>query len=743
MSLDHLKRSLHGLAQQFGGTADAVAQAPAAVRGGSAASMASTIAGTAAAAAVQRIDAVLAAASRVPGATGPDVCAAIEALQDDLTVRLPDEVAATFLADDPHSMPLLFALLAEDADIAAVKEEAPEGIASLTGVARLFGTALGEAVAQTPEQVTTLLRQVVSGEGPLDIAPGARRVLGGSVRRVQASARHGAQAVFDQVLSMAREIQVGHGARVFPGRRDGTISLDRDYAGVVAGSYALLDRQDYRELYRVTRVGQGSRAEFALQGKSTSLGLAGANLGTYADKVRETTAYLRSERLERVRVPIVAPVAGNRLQVAADLRGMEAGRRVLVRGQRVDNGQVLVHAATVVSAAMATRILAASAVAGADGGMLVIDPPLPAALVRGSVVVFGNVAPASHGETVAQVLGSGDAAAPHQRFELKHAPLTCRAASTQSGVMSELAVRVGDVQWQQRASLHGAASDAHAYTLVTDEQGGTWVQFGDGVNGARLPTASNNLRTRYRKGLGAEGNVRADALSQAMSRPLGFKGVSNPSAASGGIDAEDAGRARRSIPLGARTLGRAVSVLDYEDFACAFAGVAKAQARALRLREGKLIALTIAGKDDVPLQADNPVRGHLLDALRAGGDPQVQVRLLAHRSRTFKVGLKVRCADDRDPPTVLAAVESTLRAQYAFEVRALARPVHASEVISVVHRVPGVIAVDLDFLYFAGAPVALAAVLAAEATRAASGAPAPADVLTLDSGPFVRLEAMR
>jgi hypothetical protein len=51
-------------------------------------------------------------------------------------------------------------------------------------------------------------------------------------------------------------------------------------------------------------------------------------------------------------------------------------------------------------------------------------------------------------------------------------------------------------------------------------------------------------------------------------------------------------------------------------------------------------------------------------------------------------------------------------------------------------------AIDLDFLFLAGMPVALRTGLHAEGTRVVAGQAAPADVLTLDPAPLVRLEAM-
>ena len=155
----------------------------------------------------------------------------------------------------------------------------------------------------------------------------------------------------------------------------------------------------------------------------------------------------------------------------------------------------------------------------ADGGLIVFTPPLPVALQRGSGVVFGNVAVASHGETVAQVLGSGDGSQAHQRFALMHAPLTHRAGGhasgegRESGATPEFTLRVGDVQWQRRDTLFGVGPSDRVFTLNHDEHERVWVQFGDGQRGARLPSAANNLRASYRKGLGAAGNVRADTLS--------------------------------------------------------------------------------------------------------------------------------------------------------------------------------------------------------------------------------------
>ena len=212
-----------------------------------------------------------------------------------------------------------------------------------------------------------------------------------------------------------------------------------------------------------------------------------------------------------------------------------------------------------------------------------VDPPLD----RATAVVLGNVAAATHGETVTQILGSGDAAVGFLTAALAQGPLTHVPADTPEGTASTLEVRVDDVQWQEVASTYTAGPTDHVFTTRDEPDGKQSVVFGDGVRGARPATGSNNLRATYRKGLGIAGNVRADQLSMALDRPLGLKGVTNPAPATGGVDAEPAGRARTAIPLPVRTLGRAVSLQDYDDFALAYTGIGKARLPCCRCWAGQ------------------------------------------------------------------------------------------------------------------------------------------------------------
>ena len=122
--------------------------------------------------------------------------------------------------------------------------------------------------------------------------------------------------------------------------------------------------------------------------------------------------------------------------------------------------------------------------------------------------------------------------------------------------------------------------------------------------------------------------------------------------------------------------------------------------------------------------------------------------MLSYQKSSFRLGLKVKRDPAYELKPLLAGVEAALRAHYAFDARALAQPVLQSEVIAVVHSVPGVVAVDLDFLYGGTAPTAQTKKsrqtrLLASRMHVSDGVAMPAELLTLDdAAPFDRLEEM-
>ncbi len=226
--------------------------------------------------------------------------------------------------------------------------------------------------------------------------------------------------------------------------------------------------------------------------------------------------------------------------------------------------------------------------------------------------------------------------------------------------------------------------------------------FGDGAEGARLPTGSENVTAEYRVGAGLDGMVAKDQLSLLLSRPLGLKGVTNPLAAEGGEDGETRDQARRNVPLTVLTFERIVSVTDYEDFALGFPGVAKARGAMLWDGSERIVHVTIAGTDGAAVGEGTTVHTNLVAAMRSSGGAQQRFKVDTYESMRFDVAAGLFIDDDHDADDVGEKALATLVAAYSFSPRALAAPVPLAEVAAVLQGVAGVVGVDIDVLTPAG-----------------------------------------
>ncbi len=380
---------------------------------------------------------------------------------------------------------------------------------------------------------------------------------------------------------------------------------------------------------------------------------------------------------------------------------------------------------------------------GISGRQLTLTPPLAHSYERASFSFNANLAHATHGETVEEILGSGDAGQAFQKFQLKQPPLTYVSASNPSGAASTLEVRVNDVSWDEAETLFERAPKEHVFISRHDDDGKTAVQFGDGKTGARLPSGVNNLRVKYRKGIGIEGLVKAGQLSMLLSRPLGVKGVTNPLAAGGAQDPEQIADARANAPLRVLTLERVVSLRDYQDFARAFGGIAKALASWTWDGRNRGVLVTVAGPAGAAVPPEGATYQNLLKAMRAAGDPFVALQVKSYRPAFFRFAGKVKIDPAYEPDLVLAQVELALRNRFAFARREFAQPVMLSEVIAAMQAVAGVIAVDIDKLYRSDKAATLEQRLLADGpVTPANGTLQAAELLTLDAAPLDQLGVM-
>jgi hypothetical protein len=315
-----------------------------------------------------------------------------------------------------------------------------------------------------------------------------------------------------------------------------------------------------------------------------------------------------------------------------------------------------------------------------------------------SVIIYGNVVKATHGETINEPLGNGDASRELQQFTLKQPPLTFVSAANPSGIDSTLKAYVNNVAWHEVDSLAGLEPTARNFVTQTDDEDKTTLTFGNGVHGARLPTGMANVQAIYRSGIGKPGNVKAGQITQLQTRPLNVDTVVNPLRASGGADRDDRDQARRNVPIACLALDRLVAVRDYADFSRSFAGIGKSSAARLSDGRRQLVHVTIAGADNIPIDLNSDLYRNLTQALREQGDPFEPLQVALRRLKLLVIGAQVRILPDYLWEPVADTLRSTLLDTFGFNRRDLGQPVFQSEVISALLSVPGVLSADLQVL---------------------------------------------
>ena len=139
-------------------------------------------------------------------------------------------------------------------------------------------------------------------------------------------------------------------------------------------------------------------------------------------------------------------------------------------------------------------------------------------------------------------------------------------------------IYVNNRLWKRVSSFFGRGPEQEIYLVREDEDNNSWVQFGDGKTGARLPSGIKNVVARFRTGTGAFGPMKANSKPQAGGRLDGLDKVQLLDVSSGGSEPEDGENARQAAPGKIQSLDRLVSLADFESEALGIAGVVKAAA---------------------------------------------------------------------------------------------------------------------------------------------------------------------
>lgn len=502
------------------------------------------------------------------------------------------------------------------------------------------------------------------------------------------------------------------------------IYLDAIYKEILPDSWLVLTIPEYMEIYQAGTVVEDSQSNFTISAKTTRVTLKGENLDLFNDKLRETVVFAQSQLLEMAEVPISTHVSGDNITLDCKIDNLSEGQLMVVSGKNVITGEDVSEIVTLSGTEPIGNLT-----------KIVFSPALAHTYQRDTVTINANVARATHGETVSEVLGSGNAGESYQKFLLKKAPLTYVSAPTPGGTLSTLEIHVDGVLCQESPSFFNLDSDNRSYIVRIDDDSKTHITFGDGKKGARLPTGIENITATYRNGIGPEGEVSAGSLTLLQSRPPGIRSVTNPLAASGAQSPEQLSDARRNAPVTVQTLDRIVSLQDFENLARSFAGIGKAQAHALHVGQSRLVHITVASASGSEVGTTSKTYDDLCNAIDSFRDPIESVKVDGFQLRTFSVDAllivdKRYFADD-----VRSQVETSLIDVFSFDNRDFGQPVSAAEVFSVMQSVEGVIAIVLNKLELdnvEGGSVSSTTILPSNKARVEDGTILQAELLLLD-----------
>ena len=466
-----------------------------------------------------------------------------------------------------------------------------------------------------------------------------------------------------------------------------TIYLDSIYKEILPDSWLVLTIPEYMEIYQAGTVAEDSQSNFTISAKTTRVTLKGENLDLFNDKLRETVVFAQSQLLEMAEVPISTHVSEDFIILDCKIDNLSEGQLMVVSGENVINGEEVSEIVT----------LSGTEDIG-DLTKIVFSQALANSYQRDTVTINANVVQATHGETVSEVLGSGNAGESYQKFLLKKAPLTYVSASTPGGALSTLGIHVDGVLCQEAPSFFDLDSDDRNYIVRIDDDSNTYITFGDGKKGARLPTGIENITATYRNGIGPEGEVSAGSLTLLQSRPPGIRSVTNPLAASGAQSPEQLSDARRNAPVTVQTLDRIVSLQDFENLARSFAGIGKAQARALHVGQSRFVHITVASSSGSEVGKTSETYEDLCNAIDSFRNPVESVEVDGFQPRTFSIDALLIIDERYFADDVKSQVETALIDEFSFDNRDFGQPVSAAEVFSVMQSVEGVIAIDLNKL---------------------------------------------
>ena len=326
------------------------------------------------------------------------------------------------------------------------------------------------------------------------------------------------------------------------------------------------------------------------------------------------------------------------------------------------------------------------------------------------ITVYGNLIETDQGKTEDEVvLGSGDHRETFQTFAVPKTPLTYLLDESQTPApVPELDVYVDGILWERIDNFFNSGAEDQVYVVREDSDGNSYIQFGDGKTGARLASGIKNVVAIYRTGSGAAG-VLEDGKKPAATGKLSQLGkVSLPGEVVGGDEAESADNAREAAPGSMQSLGRLVSVADFEAEALAVPGVLKVSA-AWAAPSGtpviQIVVLTASGTS----AAVDQVQKTLSTYNRCRGPSRFPILVEQGLLQYLYLNVRVSYEASRRQADIEMAVKLALGlvgeegdgvvtgdGLFPIEQRRFGQGAHRSQILAAIQQVEGVVWVEVD-----------------------------------------------
>jgi hypothetical protein len=191
--------------------------------------------------------------------------------------------------------------------------------------------------------------------------------------------------------------------------------------------------------------------------------------------------------------------------------------------------------------------------------------------------------------------------------------------------LAAVSLSAGQELWYAQQDLLASDRFAAEFVVETEQDGTSYVRFGDNVSGNKPPNGFNPYVT-YRTGNGTSGNVGRDTLNAIEWTTGGLQEVRNPLPASGGIDAERMEEIRQFAPQAFRTQERAVTAADYVAKTQLHPQVQKAAAKFYWTGSWYTVNIIIDRKGGKEIDDDfkQAIVGHLEQYRMAGYDLEIK-----------------------------------------------------------------------------------------------------------------------